>query len=261
VSFLTYLPFFRYHRSMRKSFLIASALLVLSATPTFAVYRTEGTQPTPGEDGAALMSATTDVGTAPKEPRAIPMEKTTALTGETKSRMMIEKDELKDKMMEARNGFKAKLQGIKDARKQKTVENIDSRISEMNKKRTDMMSEKLTRMTSILEKISAKATALKTEGKSTTTLEADILAATTAIDTAKTAVTDQAAKDYVMNVTTDAALKTGAKTLVTTFITDIKATMEKVILAQKAVAKAARGAGLLMEKPSVTPTVTSVMTP
>lgn len=261
---MTYLPFFGYHRSMRKSFLIASAFLVLSATPTFAIYRTDGPQPTPGEDGTMLMSATTEVGTAPKEPRAIPMEKTNTLTGDTttaKSRIMIEKDEMKDKMMEARNAFKAKLQGIKDEKKQKTVENIDSRISEMNKKRTDMMSEKITRMTSILEKISAKATTLKTEGKSTTTLEADILAATTAIDTAKTAVTDQAAKDYVMNVTTDAALKTGAKTLVTTFITDIKATMEKVTLAQKAVAKAARGAGLLMEKPSVTPTVTSVMTP
>ncbi len=244
---------------MHKSFLIASTLLVLSATPTFAIYRTDGPQPTTGEDGAMLMSTTTEAGTAPKEPRAVPMEKTTALTGDTsaaKSRMMIEKDVAKDKMMEARNGFKAKLQGIKDARKQKTVENIDSRISEMNKKRTTIMSERLERLTSILDKISAKAAALKAEGKSTTTIEADIILATAAIDTAKAAVAEQAAKDYVMDVTTDAALKTDAKETVATFITEIKATMEKVTLAQKAVVKAAKGTGLLMEKPSVTPSVT-----
>ncbi len=245
---------------MRKSFLIAASFLVLSATPTFAIYRTDGPQATPAEGEAMLMTTTTEVGTAPKEPRAIPMEKTSALPGEPTSRIMMEKDDIKDKMMEARNAFKAKLQGIKDTKKQKTVENIDSRINEINKKRTEMMGEKLTRMTSILEKITSKAAALKAEGKSTASLEADIATATTIVEAAKTAVATQAAKDYVVDVTTETALKTDAQKAVKAFVTDIKATMTQVTAAQKAVAKAARGAGLLMEKPSVTPTITSAAT-
>ncbi len=246
---------------MRKSFLIASAFFVLSTTPTFAVYNTDNPQVTPAEGEATLMSTTAEVSTTPKPPRTIPMEKTMSLTGDTKSRIMIEKDEMKNKMMEARTAFKEKLQGIKDARKQKTVENIDARISEMNKKRTDMMNEKFTRLSSILEKISAKVATLKAEGKSTITLETDITTATTAIQTAKDAVTTQAAKDYIMDVTTENALKTDAQEVVKTFIADMKITMGQVATAQKAVAKAARGAGLLVEKPSITPSVTSVMTP
>ena len=45
---------------MRKSLLISAVLFVLSTSPALAIYRTDGPQPTPSEDGTMLMAATAD---------------------------------------------------------------------------------------------------------------------------------------------------------------------------------------------------------
>lgn len=167
------------------------------------------------------------------------------------------KSDLKDKMQQAREEFKTKMAAIKDQRKQQLIANLDIRIATMNKNRTSEMSERLTRLTSILGKISTKEASLKAEGKNTTTLASDIAAAQSAIDTASKAVSEQAAKDYTMNITTDAALKSAASTVIQQYKTDITAVFLKVKAAHQAVVKAYKDLGQLM---GVTPTPSAAVT-
>lgn len=167
------------------------------------------------------------------------------------------KSDLKDKMQQAREEFKTKMAAIKDQKKQQLIANLDARIATMNKNRTSEMSDRLDRLTLILGKISTKEASLKTEGKNTTTLASDISAAQAAIDAAKTAVTNQAAKDYTMNITTDAALKNAASATIQQYKTDITAVFLKVKAAHQAVVKAYKDLGVLM---GVTPTPSSAVT-
>lgn len=179
------------------------------------------------------------------------------LRGEEKEAKTEAREELKDKKTQAREEFKAKISAIKDEKKQQIVTNLDSRIAAINQKRTTELSERLDRLTSVLGKISTKEATLKSEGKDTTKLASDITSAKSAIDAAKQAVTDQAAKVYTMNITTDATLKTAASTTIQQFMTDMKAVRAKVLAAQQTVVKAHKDLGQLM---GVTPTPTSTAT-
>ncbi len=202
---------------MRKTVLIAASIFVLSATPAFGIYREGEVQPTPKDGEMMLMSTTAEEGES---------EDTTTTT--TATDRMEAKSTMKAAMSEARTAFKEKMQGIKDAKKLKIVEGLDTRINEMNKKKTTWMTERLTRLSSILSKFT------------TTGDPDDVVDATAAIEAAKTAVTAQAAKDYVLEVTTETALKTNARALIKEFITDMKAVNEKIRLATVAVAKVAK---------------------
>ncbi len=173
-----------------------------------------------------------------------------------KDKMTETKTEMKDKMSAARDAFKEKLATIKDQTKQARLTNIDSRISEMNQKKTTEMAKHLERFSTVLSKISSRAASLKASGKVTTALDSDIASAQAAIDAAKAAILAQSAKDYVVNVTTEAALKGAASTAIKTFFTDIKAVYDKVIAAQKAVQKAYQTLNQLSNT-AVTPTVTA----
>lgn len=145
------------------------------------------------------------------------------------------KDEAKDKMMEAREAFKQKITEIKDQQKLNRITNLDSKLNQINKRRTDQMSEKLGRLTDILSRLSVKAAALKSDGKNTAALESSIETAQEAVDAAKTAVAEQAAKDYIITITTESALKTNASATVKQFSQDIKAVHKEVVEAQQAV--------------------------
>lgn len=209
---------------MRKILLIAVSIFVLSASPSLAIYREGEGQVTPAEGEAMLMSTTSE---------------NTA----TRNTRMEAKDAMKSSILAARDEFRTKVKGIKDVRKQKIVEGLDTRINEMNKKKTDWMTERLNRLSAILEKAKSDANANAD----------DVAAAETAISEAKEAVTTQAAKDYVMEVTTETALKTDARALIKEFVTDIKAVHEKMRAAQMAVVKVAQGTGMMRAKPTVTP--------
>jgi hypothetical protein len=172
------------------------------------------------------------------------------------------KNAMRTQLADARTAFKEKLAAIKDVKKQTIAENLDSRINAINKKRTDEMSLRLDRLSSILSKISTKGAALKAQGKNTGTLDAKITAAQAQLDAAKQAVTDQAAKDYVLVITTDPGLKNAASTLIRQFMTDIKAVHSKVVAAQLSVVKIYKEIGLLMgDKPTPTSAVSPSPTP
>ncbi|MDO8270017.1 MAG: hypothetical protein Q7T54_05120 [Candidatus Levybacteria bacterium] len=167
------------------------------------------------------------------------------------------KDAMKDKISQARDEFKERLATIKDQRKLNILTNLDRKFGEINKNRTTQMGERVARLTTILTTISTKGATLKEEGKNTTTLDANIKSAQTALDSAKTAIDTQAAKDYIINVTTETALKNAASTIVQQFITDMKAVHKTVVDAQAAVRKAHTELAKLSGDASATPTVTT----
>ncbi len=246
---LTHSPLFYYHGYMRKKLLVIFSVLIFGISPTFAF----------AEDSAmtnTITSSDASVTTTPttKEKRA----ETLKVRPTISSAMKDAKTEMHDKMEAARSEFKTKLGEIKDAKKQAIVTNLDTRINTINKNRTEEMSKRLERLTTILTKISTKEAALAAEGKNTTTLKNDITAATAAINAAITAVGDQAAKDYVATITTDTALKTNVSTVIRQFMTDIKAVYSKVVAAQTAVLKAHTD---LAKLTGVSPTPTTTVTP
>lgn len=236
---------------MRNKLLVMLSVIIFGISPVFAY----------AQDSVATNTVTSTDTTVTTTPAVTSAE---TRTGIMKPKPTIRealkdaKSELRAKMLEARTNFKTKITEIKDQRKQTIVTNLDSRISTINKNRTDEMYKRIDRLTSVLTRISSKEAALKSEGKNTTTLVSDIAAAQAAIDLAKQAVVDQAAKDYVMTLTTDASLKVNASTLIKQFLADIKAVYLKVVAAQTAVFKAYTDVAKLM---GVSPTPTAATTP
>lgn len=148
---------------------------------------------------------------------------------------------------DAREAYKQKLATIKDERRKALVEKIDSRIASTNTNLTNKMTEALTRLNKIMEKLAKRAQILKTEGKDITLYEAAASKAQAAITSAITAVSTQAAKTYTITLTTDSLLKTNVGSTVSLFRTDISATHKLVIDAKQAVMKTATELAKLKE--------------
>lgn len=132
--------------------------------------------------------------------------------------------------------FKMKLKDIRDTKKQKKVDRINSRLPEINKKRTDQMLEVLTKMTEILNRIDEKSNQRNRGDRGN--LLALIGKAQIAIDTAKAEVTLQSQKEYIVTITTEGELKLTVGKTVSGMEQDLRATREKVISARKAVVDA-----------------------
>lgn len=164
--------------------------------------------------------------------------KTTNPRVQAKDAMQEAKDEMMEKTSEARDAFKERIKEIQDAAKQTILEKIVDRINSNNQNKTMKMSERLERLTSILTKVSEMATDLAENDVNVTTLNRLITAANTAIETAKESVSEQMEKEYLVDITTDSALRTNARATIQEYITDIKAVFQDVVAAHRAVVQA-----------------------
>lgn len=133
-------------------------------------------------------------------------------------------DTLKEDIKLKRAEFKEKLAKIKDEKKQKIVEKLDIRFSEVNSKRTTQMTSNLDKMTTILDKLFDKGVNVATPSN--------------AIQTALDAVKIQAAKTYVISISTEANLKMDVGKVRSQLEADLKVVNELVVAARKAVAAA-----------------------
>lgn len=138
----------------------------------------------------------------------------------------------------ARAAYQAKLAAIKDERKKALLEKIDNRISTINKNSVDKMSLALEKLSTYLTKIAEKTSALKAAGTNTTIVESAIVAAQTAITTARAAVAAQVIKQYVITLGDESTLKTTVGATLSQFRQDISATHKTVQDAKFAVVKA-----------------------
>lgn len=163
------------------------------------------------------------------------------------------KTQLQTLNQDARDQFKTKLAQIKDAHKQTIVSRVDTRIQTINTKRTKEMLDSLDRLSTILDRAVAK-------GASLTPVPSQEAVTTTARDkitASQTAVTAQQAKQYVIALTTDDALRQNVTATLLTFKTDITATHQSVLDAKEAVITAIKSLEPAETTPTNTPTGTT----
>jgi hypothetical protein len=125
--------------------------------------------------------------------------------------------------------FNAHVQIIKDLAKKTLLERIDARITEVNASQTAKFADTLNRLQSFIDKVKDTA--------STTVSQANIAAAQSAVDTAQTAVTAQAAKSYIMTIADEATLRVNAGKTVSLFRHDLIGVHDLVLSAREAVRK------------------------
>ena len=149
-----------------------------------------------------------------------------------KEQMQTLQEQKKAAVSKVRDEFKAKLQTIKDQRKKILIERIDAKLSKANTKHTDRFTQVLSNLQTILDKISEDLD--KTEAQS-------------AIDAAKLAVENQAAKTYTIQITDETALRLNVGTITSQLRQDLMATHKLVIDAKQGV-QALRKDNAIMKK-------------
>lgn len=177
---------------------------------------------------------------------------------------------LKEKRKDAHEEFKTKqeefqqkLAGIRDERKKALVEKLSVRCQEINKKRTDAMTGMLTKLSSILENITNRATTAEAAGKDMASVNTAVATAQTAIENAQTAVANQAGKECVITINSEKTLRADVGATISALEKDIKLAHDAVVAARKAVGDAVKALGLVLGeslteklRPTVTPTTT-----
>jgi rubrerythrin len=150
--------------------------------------------------------------------------------------------EIKDKMASKEAMLKAKLALFKDKTKALRVEKINTTLQTIDTNRTSMMKKHLEVLTKILETIETRVNEAQSSGKNVDGAKTAISDARSAIQTATTAVTAQSEKDYTIEATSEATVKTDAKKTRDGLMTDLKSTHELVKKAQEAVRTALKAA-------------------
>jgi len=154
--------------------------------------------------------------------------------------------------MTKHKAFETKLATVKDAKKKAILENVETNIQNVNTKRSQTMLKYLTDMSNILQKISVR---IEESGRTDTAdIYNAIAEAEKSIDTAVTAVSEQAQKAYSITISTESAAKADVDTARKTLETDLKAVHEKVTAARKSVENVINEVKLLG---GLKPTVTS----
>lgn len=151
----------------------------------------------------------------------------TEIRQEIKDNIQAKREEVKKIVATKRAEFETKLQSLKDEKKKILVGRIDIKLSEVNTKHTDSFTELLGRLQELLDKQSVGVTDPKTL--------ADIKTAQTAINAAKIAVENQAAKTYTIQIVDEANLRLNVGTTVSQLRKDLMATHKLVVDAKQAV--------------------------
>ena len=127
--------------------------------------------------------------------------------------------------------LKTKLGKIKDEKKQVIVEGVYTKLNEINTRATNQFAEKIDQMEKVLANIKSRADKVAAKGTDITAVRVKITEAETLITSTKTAIATQVAKNYAINVTTEATLKTAVKStrdLLQADLAKLKATVKSV---------------------------------
>lgn len=148
-------------------------------------------------------------------------EKKTELR-ELRETVKIKREEAREAIKTKREEFKVKLETIKDEKKKMVVERIDTKLATVNTKHTDRFTDVLEKLQMIVDKISVVD-------------DQDTTDAQKAIDLAKKAIEEQAAKTYNITITTEARLRANVGTVTSGLRKDLMATHKLVVASKQAV--------------------------
>lgn len=234
---LTNEVFIGYHQYMLKKYLaLPLAISLLAATSSFAFAQNVTTTSTP----------TTETVKPGK-----------AMRQQVRQTFKSQKQALLDTGKANREQFKAQLAAIKDAKKKQILSLLDTKIAAVNKRRTTHMTNALTRLQQILDKITERAATAKTQGMNTTAVDQAVATAETAMTTAQTAVTTQTGKDYVISVPDETRAKAAVGQTIDSLHTDLRTTRQSVLAAKQAVLGAAIALAKLTPLTTVEPSLTA----
>jgi len=119
-----------------------------------------------------------------------------------------------DKVETKRQEFRDKLAEIRDGRKQKILENLDTRIVSVNTKWVNNWNNVLTRLSGILAKIELRS--------DDAGVQAQVDEAKVAIELAQNAVNEQAGKTYVFEIGEEETLGDNASETLSVFHADLR---------------------------------------
>jgi len=148
--------------------------------------------------------------------------------------------EKKSEMAVKKAEFEEQLQTLKDETKKQIAEKISERLTTSNTNATNRMFEIIDKLNEIMLRIEAKVTDAKTNGIDTTVQEEGIQNAKLAIQGASDAITEQAAKEYIITVGDDTTLRNDVGTVVSQQKQDLRTTYELVRSARQAVRQVAK---------------------
>lgn len=148
--------------------------------------------------------------------------------------------EKKSEMAVKKAKFEEQLQTLKDETKKQIAEKISERLTTSNTNATNRMFEIIDKLNEIMLRIEAKVTDAKTNGIDTTVQEEGIQNAKLAIQGASDAITEQAAKEYIITVGDDTTLRNDVGTVVSQQKQDLRTTYELVRSARQAVRQVAK---------------------
>ncbi|MEK7525133.1 MAG: hypothetical protein AAB548_02055 [Patescibacteria group bacterium] len=134
-----------------------------------------------------------------------------------------------------REEFRAKVSAIRDEKKKALVERMDTKMKELNAKRTAILLRHLDKIEEILNRIETRALEVEKGGKDIASVKTAVQKAKDAIAAARTAVNVQAAKTYIIDITTEDKLGAAVSAARTTLARDLQATHQAVVAARKSV--------------------------
>lgn len=160
---------------------------------------------------------------------------------EFKSRIEAHREEMKKLMETRREELKAKLAAFKDGKKAEIAERVDEAFGDINARWIESFTNSVNRIEGVLDAIGSRTDKAEAAGKDVTAVRAKIETAHGAIDAARAAIEAQADKDYTLEVSSEATVKTDASGTRTQLRTDLE-TVRKAVRAAYDATKAAAAA-------------------
>lgn len=175
---------------------------------------------------------------------------------ELKNAREAKREEVKANIQAKREEVKAKVAAMRDGRKKQVVERVQTKIGDINTRRTEHFLKVLERLSTILDKIQSRTEKAKAEDKNVTAVETAIASARTAISTAQSAVNAQKEKVYQVTVNDDTTARSDVGAIIKQMQEDLRAVQDTVQSARGAVQNVFREIKVIAGSSSVTPTAT-----
>lgn len=229
------MPLIYYSGNMRKKYAALLTLLIiftLAATP--GIYA----QDSEDEDTeTTTTSSTTKMNL--QEDRQARIEEAKQMREEFQETVQTKREEAQQEFAAARETFQKQLTALKDEQKAAIVEQVDARLQKLNETKTDALSQHLNSISEVLDRIDEKAADLDDP----TEVDKAIEEARAAIQTAQSAVEEQAGLEYVVEITDETSLRADVQKVVDAFKSDMKTVIDLVRDAHKQAREAAQALG------------------
>lgn len=184
---------------------------------------------------AAQVNTLRDASGAAKERRGEARQAAKERWEELKTARETKREEVKGQIQAKREETKANIQNLRNERKKQTVQRVQTKLGEVNGRRTDHFLKVLARLSTVLDKIQSRTEKAKAEGKNVSSIETAISSARTAISSAESAVNAQKEKTYQITVIDDTTARNEVGAITKQLQEDLRAVQDTVQVARSAV--------------------------